>query len=176
MRIVGEAERVGISEAVLITGLSDRKLREMAPIIPGASKGLSAVNTPAWLFDEELLRGWVAGTVESAQGEARRKALSGRFPCPFYMSTMRTWLREPNRIYFIQAGEQHIKIGVAFKPANRMRELQVGNPFQLHLRAEINGNRQREMYLHEFYANERARGEWFEPSERLLAYIEKING
>jgi hypothetical protein len=170
------AERVGISEAVLITGLGARSLREIARRIPGACKELSATNTQVWRFDEQLLRDWVAGTVESVQDEARRKALSGRFPCEFYMRGpfMRAWQGHPDRCYFIGCESGHVKIGLAFKPKLRLRELQQGCPLQLTLLTDMPGSRAVEMYLHAFYAEERTRGEWFKQSERLMAYIEKL--
>lgn len=169
-------ERVGISEAVLITGLSDRQMREIAPTIPGSSRGLSATNTPVWLFDEALLRGWVAGTVEAVQDAARRKAMSGRFPCYFYMSGpfMRAVPGRPDRVYFIGCGAEYVKIGLAFNPKSRIVELQGGCPHKLTLLADQEGSRAVEMYLHEFYKEERVRGEWFTASERLMAYIEKL--
>lgn len=169
-------EWIGIQKAVAITGLGERQMREIAPSIPGARKGLSETNTKVWQFDEELLRGWVAGTVEGAQAEARRKILSGRFPCEIHMSGsfMRAWDRHPDRVYFIGSESGHIKIGLAFKPALRLKELQCASPFELKLLAERPGSRAVELYLHEFYAVERVRGEWFNGSERLLAYIEKL--
>jgi hypothetical protein len=171
-------ERVGITEAVAITGLGARKLRELAPKIPGTCKELSETNTPVWRFDEELLRGWVAGTVETVQSDARRKALSGRFPCDFYMRGpfMAAWEGHPNRVYFIGSESAHVKIGLAFKPAQRLKDLQCASPFELTLLAERPGSRAVEMYLHEFYDQERVRGEWFNRSERLMAYIEKLRG
>lgn len=169
-------ERVGISEAVSITGISPRKLRDLAPTIPGARKGLSETNTPVWHFDEPLLRGWVAGTVADAVSEAQRKVLSGRFPCEEYMRGpfMGAWQGHPDRVYFIACESGHIKIGLAFKPALRLRDLQQGCPLKLTLLTHRPGSRAVEMYLHKFYAEERVRGEWFHNSERLLAYIDKL--
>lgn len=165
-------ERVGISEASLIVGIGERSMRDLAALgrIPGVEK-----IDRKWTFDEELLRGWVAGTVAEAQDTAHARALNREFPCPDYMRLMVLWPDLPNRIYFIQAASGHIKIGLAFKPASRMRELQVAHALPLKLLAEMSGGRQHEMYLHEFYAKERVRGEWFEPSERLLAYVERLS-
>lgn len=169
---------IGIIEAVAITGLTDRKLREIAPTIPGAQKEMADNRLLVWRFDEPLLRGWVAGTVESNVGAARKKALSGRLPCDTYMrnSDMRAFLRSPNRVYFIGCDSGHVKIGLAFVPKTRLLDLQQGCPLKLTLLAEREGSRQVEMYLHEFYKAERVRGEWFDRSDRLNAYIERLAG
>jgi hypothetical protein len=171
------AERVGISEASLIAGLSDRKLRELAPTIPGSRKELSQTNTPIWVFDEAQLRGWVAGTVKSVVDEARATALAKRFPCEFYMRGpfMRAWKGHPDRLYFIGCeATNHVKIGIAFKPALRLRDLQQGCPLELTLLAEREGSRAIEMYVHEFYSAERVRGEWFTKSDRICEYINRL--
>jgi hypothetical protein len=81
------------------------------------------------------------------------------------------------RIYFIQAGEAGpIKIGIAKNVAARRTAHQTSNHEQLHVRADIPGTIVTEAYLHHFYAREHRRGEWFDPSPRLLAFIEQIGG
>lgn len=52
-------ERVGIAEAVLITGMSRRTLQDLAPSIPGASKPAGR-----WLFAVAELRAWVTRTTK----------------------------------------------------------------------------------------------------------------
>lgn len=170
------SNRVGTTAAALITGLSERNLREIAPSIQGAEKIINERNCPVWQFDEALLRGWVAGTVERNISDAARKALSGRFPCDNHMRNwdMRAWPGKPNRVYFVASASGHVKIGLAFNPYTRMKELQPACPFDLTLEAERAGSRQVEMYLHAFYAQERVRGEWFQRSERLDAYIARL--
>lgn len=55
--MTGAPERVGISGAVLITGMSRRTLQDLAPSIPGASKPAGR-----WLFVVSELRAWVTRT------------------------------------------------------------------------------------------------------------------
>jgi hypothetical protein len=52
-------ERVGIAEAVLITGMSRRTLQSLATSIPGASKPAGR-----WLFAVAELRAWVTRTTK----------------------------------------------------------------------------------------------------------------
>ncbi len=78
--------------------------------------------------------------------------------------------------YFIQSGvDGPIKIGFTSKedPQERLRDLQTGNPEQLHLIAIIAGNVERE--LHEQFKNDRISGEWFHPSPELLTFINGLN-
>jgi hypothetical protein len=82
--------------------------------------------------------------------------------------------RAPRPRLFHRLRKRPRKDRLAFKPALRLRELQQGCPLQLTLLADMPGSRAVEMYLHEFYATDRVRGEWFKQSERLMAYIEKL--
>ncbi|WP_267348737.1 hypothetical protein [Sphingomonas sp. GM_Shp_2] len=59
--MIGQAERVGIADAVLITGMSRRTLQSLAPSIPGASKPAGR-----WLFAVAELRAWVTRTTRSS--------------------------------------------------------------------------------------------------------------
>ena len=52
-------ERVGIADAILITGMSRRTLQSLAPSIPGASKPAGR-----WLFAVAELRAWVTRTTK----------------------------------------------------------------------------------------------------------------
>lgn len=73
--------------------------------------------------------------------------------------------------YFIQEGEDGpIKIGFTSKLLKaRLQELQCGNSSTLEVRHVIHGNKEQE--LHERFARNRIRGEWFHPSEELLQLI-----
>jgi hypothetical protein len=67
-----------------------------------------------------------------------------------------------------------IKIGTAQCAASRLSNLQTASPRELRLFATVPGGRDVEAEMHERFAAERVRGEWFEPSERLLAFIKEI--
>lgn len=73
--------------------------------------------------------------------------------------------------YFIAKGwPGPIKIGKSKNPAKRLRQLQTASPERLHLVAYIEGDVEKE--LHRRFHGDRIRGEWFEPEEWLLEWIE----
>ncbi len=80
-------------------------------------------------------------------------------------------------VYFIQASKtKHIKIGTTRGSAKeRMASLQTGSPVKLKLLAEIDGDARTEAALHRLFAADRVRGEWFNPSDDLLNYLERLD-
>lgn len=75
-------------------------------------------------------------------------------------------------VYFIRAGEDGpIKIGIAFNPYLRLDELQTGNPYRLRLIGARPGGLADERGLHRTFAADRLEGEWFKPTEALLALV-----
>jgi hypothetical protein len=66
-----------------------------------------------------------------------------------------------SRVYFIEAHDGPIKIGVAQNPMNRLRSLQTGHPFELQLLGTIPGNATDEKRLHHRFSKYHLRGEWF---------------
>jgi hypothetical protein len=78
----------------------------------------------------------------------------------------------PDHVYFIQAGiDGPIKVGMSRDPARRLITLQGANPAELTLLAVVEGNRDDERAIHERFSDCRIRGEWFEPTPELLAFI-----
>lgn len=80
-------------------------------------------------------------------------------------------------LYFIQQGKSGpIKIGIATDLVRRLLQLQNGNPEQLCLLRALRGaDYAVEAKVHERFAKERVLGEWFEPSSRLLRFIESVD-
>lgn len=75
-------------------------------------------------------------------------------------------------VYFVQAENGLIKIGVSNDPRARLRSLQTGSPVDLTLLGAAPGRgREMEAELHERFAAHRVRGEWFQPAPELIAYI-----
>jgi hypothetical protein len=75
-------------------------------------------------------------------------------------------------VYFIRAGEDGpIKIGFADDAATRLRELQTGNHLDLRIVATREGGRTQEALLHDYLDEDCIRGEWFRPTERVLAVV-----
>jgi hypothetical protein len=73
--------------------------------------------------------------------------------------------------YFIRQGKRGpIKIGTAFDPTDRLRNLQVSNPTRLYL---LGLSMLGEYHHHELFKQERISGEWFKPSRRLIRYIQR---
>jgi hypothetical protein len=94
-----------------------------------------------------------------------------------------TWEKKPSGevfVYFIQAGENGpIKIGIAADHEDRMRSLQVGHYEELRLLKTIltTGKKEAEKLEAQFHARFHSyhlRGEWFSPSEDLLAFARRI--
>lgn len=78
-------------------------------------------------------------------------------------------------IYFVQSehgGE--IKIGRADDVAKRLVGLQTSRPDKLVLLAAATGTVQQERALHERFAAQRAKGEWFWPSTELMTLIADV--
>lgn len=76
-------------------------------------------------------------------------------------------------IYFIQDRRTNaIKIGyTGGDPRERMSALQTGNPTELVLLAQMEGDMSREAELHKQFATARMVGEWFNPVPELLEFM-----
>jgi hypothetical protein len=76
-------------------------------------------------------------------------------------------------IYFIQVGRDGpIKIGATRYPVEqRCAAFQTGNPYPLRVFGTIEGNHADEAELHRRFAKDWIRGEWFLPSDALVAFI-----
>jgi hypothetical protein len=90
-------------------------------------------------------------------------------------ATPRTQRRSDDRpVYFIQAENGLIKIGVSESPHGRLQALQTGSPVRLRLVGMIAGaGASGEAELHAKFAEYREHGEWFRPSADLLRFIKE---
>lgn len=75
-------------------------------------------------------------------------------------------------VYLIDSGHT-VKIGYARNPRKRLALLQTGNDEPLRLVAAIPGTKRLERELHELFAGDRVRGEWFFPTFELLEFFEE---
>lgn len=84
-----------------------------------------------------------------------------------------SWGKEPG-VYFVQAGGlgRPIKIGYSGTIFKRITEIQVGCPDDVEVLLTYPGTKTDELALHQQFASDWLRGEWFMPSEDLLTYIE----
>jgi len=77
-------------------------------------------------------------------------------------------------IYFIQEGLQgNIKIGISQNPNDRIKQLQTGSSTPLRTLLVKEGTQKDEEGLHKKFKKFQLKGEWFEPSEEILVYIEE---
>lgn len=83
---------------------------------------------------------------------------------------------EITEVYFIRASSGPIKIGVAKDPRVRLRTLQTSTHERLSLLATLVGTYETERDLHRKFAHLRLSGEWFAPSDELLAFVECLKG
>ena len=83
-------------------------------------------------------------------------------------------IRKSN-VYFIQAEQSlRIKIGIAENPEKRLKDLQVGSPEKLSLIGIVYGaGREEERRLHNVFHYAQTHGEWFEPTIRLVDWIQQ---
>lgn len=77
-------------------------------------------------------------------------------------------------VYFIAAGDDHIKVGNAIDANRRLKELQTGNPVKLELIGSIGcvskfAAEELESAIQRYYGSVRAEGEWFRITRREAA-------
>lgn len=65
-----------------------------------------------------------------------------------------------------------VKIGFSGSPTGRLTALQTGSPFELVVLAQFSGGETEEKQLHELFAAERLRGEWFKRSARVRKFMD----
>lgn len=83
-------------------------------------------------------------------------------------------LRDTRSVYFIQAANGLVKIGVAANPDGRLRTLRTMSPVSLRLVLTIPGvGAAGEAELHQRFAAHRSHGEWFHPAAELTAFIQE---
>lgn len=79
------------------------------------------------------------------------------------------------KVYFVRSSEGLIKIGFTTKPIEerlaQFRNISSGGAFLL---VTVPGSKQDESFLHRTFKKDKAHGEWFNPSPRLLKTIQKL--
>jgi hypothetical protein len=71
-------------------------------------------------------------------------------------------------------GADLIKIGFSTNLSVRFSSMKTDSPVKLSLLAQIPGTLELEKEIHEEFAEDRAHGEWFKPSSRLLDFVEAM--
>ncbi len=79
-------------------------------------------------------------------------------------------------LYFIQAGNGPIKIGITDNLASRIISLQTGHYEKMEVlySIETDNAKDLEKFYHKHFKYQQIRGEWFRPDEYLLGFIEKL--
>ena len=78
-------------------------------------------------------------------------------------------------VYFIQEENNGlIKIGYSDNPKDRLRSLQVSSPNKLKIIKVVDGNFDRERFIHYKFSKFSVRGEWFSPNSELVEYINNL--
>ena len=92
-----------------------------------------------------------------------------------YLSATLPPLRDPRTVYFIGCrGLPYVKIGKAFSPGHRLKDLQVGCPVNLFIMATTTAFS--EYRLHYIFKSLRVRGEWFKLDWELQNFINQLHG
>ena len=74
-------------------------------------------------------------------------------------------------IYFIAQGDKYVKVGIASDPEERLKVLQIGNPYKLRLMVAFPGGKEEEAWLHKQLGCCRLRGEWFRITDGLILVL-----
>jgi excisionase family DNA binding protein len=79
-------------------------------------------------------------------------------------------------VYFIQSVDGGpIKIGYADDPEKRLAEIQRMSPTQLCILNIVDGDRKCEGFIHRCFKKLRLHGEWFEPGDKLVDFVNNPN-
>lgn len=156
------------------TAMAERSRRNAVAYVEAKRQFLAALRGGAWDLDEHpTLEGYVRsqfGHLEDDGWVLLLQVARDEVDPPLIPRKPRA----TSYVYFIQPTVGGlIKIGAAVDPQVRLRHLQTGCPVELALLATMPGTKKTEAELHARFADARIRGEWFEPTESLLAYIER---
>lgn len=87
---------------------------------------------------------------------------------------IRRYYRGNGCIYFLQQGDDGpIKIGYTKDLLARIKDLQVGSPYELKLILSFRGFPEKERELHAKFREHRMSGEWFTPSDEIMEFVKE---
>ncbi len=79
------------------------------------------------------------------------------------------------RIYFIQSGDGPIKIGFSTNIELRLSAIRNWHPYKLTILKLLDGDYEDEHAIHKKFKHVKLTGEWYNPSEDLLKFIQEVN-
>lgn len=82
--------------------------------------------------------------------------------------------RYSRMVYFIQAGDAAVKIGITVDSERRLRMLQTANHEELTLLCETQGGKRLEEHYHFKFRKHHIRGEWFRLHRDILKEVGRI--
>lgn len=128
-----------------------------------------------WGYPPQIAHYWIEQFEEfTAQGYA----------LPFPVGSDQMWRAEATpekaqpsqKVYFIGSVEMRcVKIGVTRNVDRRIAGLQTACPCELTIFAVIDGDKSTERALHSQFAEHRRHGEWFELSDDIQDFIDRIS-
>jgi hypothetical protein len=149
------------------------------------------VSRGGWLFYEDPERRWIDEERSlTTRTVSRRMALLGRrfriekmdgssfgsgWDILSSLVVKDSTSKKSQWVYFLQAKSGPIKIGFSCHPVKRKKEIETARGESMSLLCLIVGGAHIERSLHYRFADERIEGEWFSPSERILAFIRDTN-
>lgn len=80
-------------------------------------------------------------------------------------------MKKNRLVYVIASASGRVKIGIAYDPEERLKQLQTGSFQRLRILGLLQGGSQLESYLHEKFKYQRLVGEWFEPNMRMIRWM-----
>jgi hypothetical protein len=76
-------------------------------------------------------------------------------------------------VYYVQRKDGAVKVGTSRSAGQRFEQIEKQHG-ELRFLAYEDGDRKRETFMHDLFADTRLDGEWFEPSTELVSYIKMI--
>lgn len=127
----------------------------------------------------------VPATISPEDARALTNRIKAGFTEARYLRALRSSLPEPQQpkpekqadrrsVYFIEAPNGFVKIGVAGDPRARLRTLRTMSPVPLRIALVLPGlGAAGEAELHQRFAAHRSHGEWFRPAAEITDFIKE---
>lgn len=147
--------------------------RRMAPHLPWSEfqAALKALQAEGFPPKAERWLGWywpgVVAWFDDFEGLTERTA------DPVAEAVVEAYFAPGGFVYFALASSR-IKIGFTRNWQDRLRTMRTSCPEEMDFIAVIKGDRTREREFHERFSHLRTRGEWFEATAELLAFIAEL--
>jgi hypothetical protein len=127
----------------------------------------------SWARDDPRWKEYTARKQEEEKATEIQKQLFKNYS---YKPYNKKTTKHSGFIYFIQGQSGGaVKIGYTTDVFKRLKGLQTGHPDTLIIRCCIPGNPNDETNYHHRFASCKLKGEWFKPTDELMAHINEMN-